>query len=245
MKMEMLIMKKILSLVMVLAFCLSLAGTVLAADNYVPSIDAKPAPDVVPNGNVVAELVQDGTPIEGGQIVSGQLLITPVSEANSSTSIPEAARVELLSVYNQLKDGSMKLPYELAQVDPSEMEIRNLFDLSLINADDLDKELDKPGISLRLTLDVGVKAADKVVVMVYTNGQWVLADSVVNNGNGTITITLPDEGVVAISVNAQTPPAQTGDANRNTIAIYGAILAISMVAIVALLVVYRKKNAEN
>ncbi len=235
-------MKKILSLIMVLALCMSLAATVMAADNYVPSIGDKNAPEI--DGEAV--LVEDGKDLE--VVPSDHLVITSVNQAkNNETAIPADAKAELLSVYDQLKDGSMKIPYDKAGKDPSTMEIRDLFDASLICTEENShaEKLAKGEIDIRMTLDTGVKKGDDVVIMAYVDGQWVSAVSVVNNGDGTVTVVLEELCPIAICVNAKTPPAQTGDAmNDGSLYIWGGVLVACLVAMIVLVVVYRKKSAK-
>lgn len=240
-------MKKILSFVLVLALCLSMGATVLAADNLVPSIGDKNAPDVVADGDMVAELVKDHNRIENGEVTSEELLITPVSKVDSAEKLPEENKELLKKVYAGLRDGSIKIPYDkvVPGVDPAEMVIRDLFDVTLIGNEEHKAQLAQPDIFLRLTLDLGVKAGTEVTVMVYKDGKWESAQNIVNNGDGTVTMELPDEGPVVICVRDESTPPQTGDANRHAVAIYGSILVICLIAMIVLIVLYRKKNAKK
>ncbi len=240
-------MKKILSLVLVLALCLSMAATVLAADNYVPSIGDKQEPEIVPDGNKIARIIKirDDSVTDEITTEDNCLVVTSVASAqNGGTAIPESAKAELLSVYSQLKDGSMKLPYEIIGKDASAMEIRDLFDVSLL-CEEHNTMVANKELALEITFDLGIKAADGIYAMVYTNGSWVSVTECTNNGDGTVTVLFDEICPVAFCIEAKTPPAQTGDANRNTIAIYGTILAVSLVAIIVLFVVYRKKTGKK
>lgn len=237
------IMKKLLSVLLTLVLCMSLATTALAADSFVPSIGEKPAPDI--EGDV--ELLEGDKVID--KIPEDHMVITPVSLASASDQIPDAAAAELLDVYSKLKDGSMTIPYEKvdAAIDPAAWEIRDLFDVSLIcQPDSCHREpLAREGVYIRVTFDVGVKADDQVVIMFYKDGQWIPAESVVNNGDGTVTAVMEDVCPVAICVKDKTPTPQTGDANANNLTIWIAMLCVSLVALVALFVIYRKKSASK
>ncbi len=239
-------MKKILSLMMVLALCLSMGITALAADNYVPSIGDKQEPDIVVDGDTVAtiEKYPEGTILGDITVQDACLVVTSVATAQAGTNnIPPDAKEILLDVYQKLKDGSMKLPYEDLGKDSANMEIRDLFDVSLL-CEEHSKMLEEGNV-LKVTFDLGVKSSETVYAMVYVDGQWKQVSACENNGDGTVTVKLSQICPVVFCVEAKTPPAQTGDANRNTVAIYGGVLAASAVAMVGLVVVYRKKAAEE
>ncbi len=240
-------MKKLLSLVMVLALCLSMGVTALAADNYVPSIGDKQEPDIVVDGDVVAtiEKYPDGTLLDDITMQDACLVVTSVATAQAGTNnIPPDAKEILLDVYQKLKDGSMKLPYEDLGKDSANMEIRDLFDVSLL-CEEHEKMLEEGTNVLKVTFNLGVKSSETVYAMVYVDGQWKKVPSCVNNGDGTVTVKFSEICPVVFCIEAKTPPAQTGDANRNTVAIYGGVLAVSAAAMVGLVVVYRKKAAEE
>lgn len=239
-------MKKILSLMMVLVLCLSMSVTALAADNYVPSIGDKQEPDIVVDGDVVAtiEKYPDGTILDDVTVQDACLIVTSVATAQAGTNnIPADAKALLLDVYQKLVDGTMKIPYEDLGKDPSAMEIRDLFDVTLL-CEEHTKQLEEGNV-LKVTFDLGVKSGEAVYAMVYVDGQWKKVPSCVNNGDGTVTVKFSEICPVVFCVEAKTPPVQTGDANRNTVAIYGGVLAVSAAAMVGLVVVYRKKAAEE
>lgn len=239
-------MKKILCLMMALALCLSMGVTALAADNYVPSIGDKQEPDIVVDGDVVAiiEKYPEGTILDDITVQDACLIVTSVATAQAGTNnIPADAKALLLDVYQKLVDGTMKIPYEDLGKDPSGMEIRDLFDVTLL-CQEHTKQLEEGNV-LKVTFDLGVKSGEAVYAMVYVDGQWKKVPSCVNNGDGTVTVKFSQICPVVFCVEAKTPPVQTGDANRNTVAIYGGVLAVSAAAMVGLVVVYRKKAAEE
>jgi len=235
-------MKKTLCILVALLVCTSLAVPAFAAaDTFVPSISYKDHPDAED-----FELCDpDGNEIE--PIAGECLVITSVQDAlnGTATGIGEKERQILLDVYQQLEDGSMKLPYKENDKD---MVIRDLFDASVYCDDSHREELKKPGVCIKLTFDLGIAPGVTPVVMTYVDGQWVYAESVVNNGNGSITVVLEDICPIAISVRAgqEAPidpmPPKTGDEFGRQIGVWIAVMAVSAAAVVALVIVYFKKR---
>lgn len=189
-------MKKVISIVLAIVVCLSLVGIVAASgDAFVPSITYKPQPNIVTitaEGGEAAAMFVD----EEGTAVSpaghGCLAIVPYAERET---LDEASRTELETVYNGLSDGSMKLPYD------GELTVRELLDIAVV-CDDEHAAYLNDGKYLVLTLDLGVAADEEVIVMSYVDGAWLEAKEVVNNGDGTVTITFAKLCPVAIAVKA-------------------------------------------
>lgn len=237
-------MKRTISLLTAIVMCICLAAPV-CAETFVPSITDKNAPDLVVtpdnNGNKVVGEVED----ENGEFIDHVyeecIVITPVSQAEESDKIPEAAKEQLLSLYEQLSEGTMTLPYDKISedLDPDHMVIRDMVDISWL-CDDHPEIVGAPGVTLTLTFDLGVSANTDVYVMHYYNGEWIPAVSVVNNGNGTVSVTLEDVGPVVFSVRTGTDskPSETGDAMDLTL--WVTLLAISAVALAAV-VFFRRK----
>lgn len=234
-------MKRILSLIVAMALCVSLLASFAFAEDFVPSIGDKDHPEIVPDeGNVIGQIVDpDGKPIS--DVESGCLVVTPVSEANTSTEIPEDARDTLLDVYEQLSNGSMELPYD-SSVNPDDMVIRDLFDLSFLCEEH--PEMLENGNTLKLTFDMGVSAGDTVVAMVYVNGQWIPVE-LINNGDGTVTCFFSQVCPVVFAVKQTEAPPQTGDFSGNDLLLWGLLMVGSVVAFVACIVIYRKKTARH
>lgn len=250
-------MKRVISLVIAAVLCLSLAVPVFA-DEFVPSITAKPAPQIIPvlddEGNeAIGEILDaDGNVI--GYLYEECLIITPVSEAASSAEIPDAAEELLLSVYEQLSNGSMDLPYDKfnANLDPSTMVIKDLFDVSWRCGEgnpemmasghpNHPEEVAPVGITIRIIFDLDVSKNANVYCMSYKNGSWNPVVSCKNNGNGTVTAVFEDFCPVSFSVGSTyvTPPASTGD-NTN-IQLWLIVMAVSVVALGAVLVLSNRK----
>ena len=230
-------MKKLICLLTVLALAMAFACPVFAAEAFVPSISDKEEPDIVPDDEgVIGEIWKDDEVID--KVEGGCLVITPISEAETSTEIPEDAREELLYVYKELLEGDMTLPYEQDGLDPETMVIRELIDASWLG-EDHPAMLEPEGVTIDLTFDIGVDADTKVYVYVRIDGVWT-AVPVINNGDGTVTCTFEELCPIAFCVAAGTgkPPVQTGDEFNPTIWIV--LLAVSAAALVGVVVLRRK-----
>lgn len=222
-------MRRVISLITVLVLCLSVVCPAFATDTFVPSISDKGHPEI----NWPVMLLDDEGQVVG-EIDEGCLIVTPVSEAETAEDIPEDAKKELLDVYKQLTDGTMTLPGD------EDLVIRDLFDASLICTDDHKETLDQEGVYIELTFDLSIAAGVDVVVMAYVDGVWVPAHSVVNNGDGTVTVLLEDICPIAIAVHEDyyDVPAQTGD--NSGILIWTVVMLLSAAALVVLLISRRK-----
>ena len=127
-------MKRLITMAVFLAFCLSMACPVFAAaDTFVPSISYKDGPEII-EGEMKEEDVE------------ACLVVTSIRAAlEKATDISQEARDLLLDVYEKLDSGEMKLPMEDDYV------IRELVDLSWkkiacvdeehVHEDDLEKDV--------------------------------------------------------------------------------------------------------
>ena len=225
-------MKRMFAIITVALMCVSLMVPAMAAQEFMPSVTNKPAPEVM----LARILDKDGSVIE--EVGNECLIITPVSEVETSTEIPEASRVVLRDVYQKLTDGSMTIPYEKhnAGLDPSKMVIRDLFDATFV-CTECPEMLEPEGVVLEIVFDLNVAPGVNVYAMTYKNDQWDPIVSCVNNGDGTVTATFEKLCPVEFSINTDTtPPSGTGDVNP--FSVWGVIAIVSLAAIVILTVVY-------
>ena len=226
-------MRKIMSLMVALLLFVGLVCPAMAAESvFVPSISYKDVPEI-------EEAEQDG------KDVTGCLVVTSITGAREKTTdIYQEDRDLLLDVYKKLDNGEMKLPLDEDYV------IRELVDVSWQKTSCVEAEhghkqwLQKENTTVSVTFDLGVNKSTEVVVMAYLDGKWVEAESVVNNGNGTVTVVFEDICPVAFCVkrSTQVEPPKTGDPAAGNLPMYRAVLVVSAVALVALLIWRGKKR---
>ena len=244
-------MRKVICCLLAVLLCMSLAVPAFAAeDDFVPSISYKEEPEIVPvpgvdNPPAIGILYdEDGNIID--YVREGCLVVTPVSEAKTSTEIPDDARALLLQVYEELLDGTMKLPYEENGLDPEKMVIRDLFDATFL-CEEHPKMMADGKLILDITFDIGVAAGVEVTVMTYVDGVWTPIVKTVNNGDGTITCSFDKicPIVFCVPVGTNVPPSQTGDIAGNNLLLWVGLLLASAAAVTVLAVDLHRKNASK
>ena len=252
-------MKKILSIVLAVLVMVAPFTVAVSAENFVPSISYKPAPELV------SEEDEDGRQVIGvvidadGNAISTEyhecIVITPVSEAEDSDDIPEAAADLLLSVYSEISNSDFKLSSLSEELNKrvasdigegknaDDLIVKDLFDVTVL-CDELKESLAPIGNTLTLTFKVSVDKGVPVYAMTYKNGQWAPIVNVVNNNDGTITCTFEDFCPVAFFVPASTEvnPPQTGDTTETII---WAVVMISAISLIVALVAVNRKKAKN
>ena len=248
-------MKRVVCLAMVIILCFAVASPAFAAKNeFVPSISYKDHPEIVPvptdpdspaDKVVVGEIVDKVKDEVVEDIHEEHLVITPVSGAEDSTEIPEAAKNQLIDIYEQLTEGTMEIPYEKIDpsIDPNNMVIRDLFDVSSVN-EDHQQDVHEENMAVRVTFDLGVSPKANVYVMTYINDEWVPAVSAFNNGDGTVTIVVEAFGPVVFAVEGTgsvTPP-QTGDQVGSSLPVWIAVMALAAVGLIVVLMLGRRKK---
>lgn len=209
------IMKKFICMIVAMLICMSLAVPAFAATGaFTPSVTVKTGAEIVPV-KVDGEKADAAITTADGEtvaVVDDCLLLTSVADAKKKNSelekLDKEAHENLLKVYKDLESGKMEIPYADFKLKADKMAIRDLFDATFICAgqaeNDHDAILAEDKASMEVTLDLGVAKKDKVHVFVYTENadgemEWVEID-VVNNGNGTVTLTFEALGVVAICI---------------------------------------------
>lgn len=224
-------MKKIVALILALVLILAVVAPAFAAGTFVPSVSYKDGPEIED-----AEM--------NGEDVGHCLIVSSISDAkNKSTDIGQDDRDQLLEVYDQLEDGTMKLPIEEDHV------IRELVDVSFAetgcvgNTHGHEEWLAEAGNTVTVTFDMGVGKGVEVIVMVYVEGQWIPAEKVTNNGDGTVTVVFEDICPVAFCVvkDEVDGPAQTGDMLGQNLMLWVLLMVLSMAGILGLNI-YRRKR---
>ena len=214
-------------MITVFVLCFTLAVPAFASSvGFVPSITAKPAPELVVGGE---NLTLDGTgaddivdmPVievknENQEVVYEapvvDLVVTAVSQVqadDSSLVISEEAAEILKEAYEQLNDEDFrlaeKIPEQIEQLKDMGLDEENvnaavvtaLFDVTVLT-EELETYLAEEGHTVDLTFKADVPAGHTVVVMVYKESKWQLIENVAVNGDGTITCTFAHFCPVAI-----------------------------------------------
>ena len=242
-------MKRWMSVLIALMMFVLMATPAMAdEDDFVKSIGYKDHPELEEGTNEDGEkyvgIIRDADGNILDYVEAGCIVITPVSQVDSSKEIPEDSRALLKQVYAALTDGSMKLPYEKYGLDPAKMVIRDLFDVSFLCTEHPEM-LEPKGVTMELTFKLGVRKNVNVAVMTYKQEQWGAIVSVKNNGNGTVTCVFEDFCPVSFSVpTASLSPSTPGTGDNANIGLWAALLIGSVAAIGVLVVVSRRKKAE-
>ena len=253
-------MKKIMCLIAALLMCVAAAGSAFAAEStFVPSIGYKDGPESD------SAILSPADPGFWEENVDQCLVVSSISDAREkSTDITQEARNLLLDVYEKLEEAVMELP-----VLDENFVVRELVDVSFkqtpcIGAEHLhEEELRKEGIVITIVFELGVKADEKVRVFSYHDGRWDEAESVTNNGDGTITCVLEhfcpvafcvevkeseeppvggDEEPTDPPVDPSAPPA-TGDTVGEDLTLWIILMVISCAGIFFLLI-FRRRGKE-
>lgn len=258
-------MKRMISFLLAMVLCMSLA-TAASAETFTPSAENKGAPDYVPivdvnTGRLVAGLlVGDNIPEGVERVYSECLILTAVKDLEESDASDEAKAL-LKRVYEGLKSGEIEYPFEMLDSENADhLVIRDLFDISLVCTceDEIHaKELEKEGISLQITFDIGLAPGAKVYVTVYKDGRWQQIE-VINNGDGTITCFFEFLGPVAIVVETSDGQGnstgtntgssgslwnpKTGDPFDQSMMLWSGVMLVSACALVLLVLAARKKR---
>lgn len=201
-------MKKIISLVLAMIMVFAMGATAFAA-NFTDSVEDS-------FGAINARILDHGEFVEG--IVFGRkcLIVTHISEADSA--IPELAEemAILKDVYKKLLSGEMKIPYEKAGFNSANMDLIDLYDATFLCQEH--PEMLKPeGVVIEITFRVNVEKGENVCVMIYKNNEWIPAESVKNNGDGTVTCVFEHLCPIAFAVETGSESGSSApEANPST-----------------------------
>lgn len=262
-------MKKLALFLSVLLIAVTLAAPVSAAVNFTPSVEQKPAPTVDPitdsNGNQVSAIIRDqnGEEVHGVSIDSGELIVTPISQASQAA---QAISEMLSNAYEQIQQADtiadlvptigdfLQAIGSAAQV--ADLVVRDVFDVSLTGT--AAEYLAQEGNNITLRFDLGLApSATLIVLHNYEGSNWEIIpdDRVVQNADGTVDVTFDSLSPIAFVVDktetdtsaatdadAPTSP-QTGDSSLPPVAGAG-LIALGCVALASAAVVW-KKRAQN
>ena len=167
------------------------------------------------------ELTADG--LDCGH--DNSIVITPVSDPNASDELKDA--------YNKLESGEEELPSDI-----SNPVIRDLFEVEG-HCDDANN-----ATTLDITLDAGVDPDQPIDAFGYVNGAWRKLP-LKNNGDGTVTVTIDEFGIIALVAGSTRLPA-TGDVeNSNTLWVVAMIASLALIPALTVLYVKSGKKAAT
>lgn len=262
-------MKKLALFLSVLLIAVTLAAPASAAVNFTPSVEQKPAPTVDTvtdsNGNEVSAIIRDqnGEEVHGVSIDTGELIVTPISQASQAA---QAISEMLTNAYEQIQQANtiadlvptigdfLQTIGSASQV--ADLVVRDVFDVSLTGT--AAEYLAQEGNNITLRFDVGVApSATLIVLHNYEGSNWEIIpdDRVVQNADGTVDVTFDSLSPIAFVVdstetdtgastdaNAPTSP-QTGDTTLPPVAGAG-LIALGCMVLASAAVVW-KKRARN
>ena len=262
-------MKKKLATLVASLLILAMAMPAYAA-NFVPSIEQKDGPEVIPqensNGDVVDFIVldDDDNEVTDFNYSDYELVVTGYGEKDDADEVIKDA---LEDAYEDVKDATpvselsdtikdaveeaLANEESLSGVTADDLVISDLFDVSLKDQDGNYTTFDEAGVTkAKVQLQVGDAAID-VVLFKGADGKWVVLDATLQDG--IMTVILPEEGVLAFlevseDVNPEpgpsptpTPSPKTGYESATGIIVATALCAATIAAI-GLCVVADKKR---
>lgn len=259
-------MKKLAAMATAILAAACMAVSVSAAD-FTPSVTGKEAPDIVPvqtqDGKEAAALIKgaDGKEIQG--VSADNILVTPVAKTDEA---PADVSQQLNAAYEQIKaaatldklvpniaDALDKLPGKPAV---SDLVVRDLFDVKL---GDAEKALLKDGAYVDIRFKVSL-AKDDVIVCLHNVGgtEWEVIDpsKVVNNGDGTVTVSFNSLSPIAFAVQTSdggsttkpsdkpVGPAETGERGISPAVLWVGAAALAVVAVITVIEVKKSKSKK-
>lgn len=251
-------MKKAFVWIIVLALVSALAAPVSATGTFVPSIEEKGAPELVPTVGEDGELIYGEIVDEEGNVLDAvgedNIVIAPIS---ASDLLPAEEEAKLQAAYAVLTDAATNMFKLIPGLEEKAKEafgdditvedliIRDLFGIAI--SEEVEEMLEPEGVTLTLTFKMNVAAATTILVATQCDEPWSMVEKVVNNGDGTVSVTFERFCPIQfLSKRIESGPSQTGDAMGQNMGIWVAVMAVSLSAIVLLVVLntYLKKTRK-
>ena len=246
-------MKKFVIFALILVILVSNLAMVIAA-GYLPSVSYEAFPGLViiedEDGNKIIGYVENAQ----GEIVSteyhGCILITPVMDAKRQVSfLSDDAEKLLVDTYETLSAPDARLSVLIPELNDiardalgdyataDNLVIRELIDITAVCQELIDY-LAVDGNTLTLTFKMVVPKEAYITVMTLKDGKWEEAEEVINNDDGTVSVTFGQLCPVLFLTgipNGSTPPAQ------NSYLWLIVLCCAILILIVALFLVLRRK----
>lgn len=272
-------MKKVLTILLaVMMLAVPVLSVSAEPENFVPSITVKPAPDVSgstdEDGRVLIGHIVD----EDGNILSDEysecIVITPISEVDSSAVLPANIHDDLVFVENKIPPEAAQLlkdvykeisaeGYDFSKMnsqlndlvakdlgegkDANDLVITEVFDITAL-CEELKTLLPIDGNVISLTFDGNYDNKKPFYAMIYHEDEWKMVDESVVNANGSVTITFEDFCPVVFMVPADqdgdTSTPQTGDTADNTPWVFIMIISLAVIAVLSV-AIHRNAKREK
>lgn len=191
-------MKKIVSVLLATLIIAAFAVPCFAASTT-PSVTAKGAPTIVPDANGNAAVIKAGT--EEIPVSAEDIKLIPVSEDDGSTDLKAA--LEDIQNAKSLGDLNSDLEAAVKKVDSSydcnALVASDIFNVTV--PDELAEKVNAEDGGLTMTLAAGLKPGDATPIYMIRDpetGKWDIINDVVRNDDGSVTITVPHTGTVAV-----------------------------------------------
>lgn len=198
-------MKRLTAILTAMVLCVAMVMPAYATVGYVDSVTAKSAPGIVAEGDVIGAILdENGNKVD--DLLSSDIRITALADADT---LPDEAKQELLDVFAAIENGTMDYPEWLTELLGDNVVVKDLFDVTAIS-DRLIAYLED-GHSIQFIMDVNLADGMLAAIGSYVGGEWVEAVEVVNNGDGTVTVTLSDLCPVAVFVEGEGGEPVGGD----------------------------------
>ena len=215
-------MKKALSCMLVIVMLTFAFTSVVSGAGFVPSVSYKPAPEIV---DIVGHEHNDC------------IIITPVAKVEESKVLTVEKKKIFLEQYEKLSDPDTKIS-DLISDFKNDLVVKDLFDLTVI-CSELTEHL-KDGKTVDVVLRTPLANNTDIYSMIYVNGKWSKLP-VVNNGDGTITLTISDEGVIALLVPAESVDMEAPETGDNSKVIMWSVVMVAALALIIVLVFVNRR----
>lgn len=210
---------------------------------FVPSITYKDGTEVT---DVSINLVP-GMGDAFGEGIDECVVVTSIAQAkDKSTDISQEDRDLLLEVYEQLENGSMKLPLK------GETVVKELVDISFEYEDcrlieehgHKDEVLKQEGVTLTVQFAMNLSQEENLAVLSYIDGQWVEVESTEINADGTVTCVFEDVCPVAFVLceAAEDTSSDTAPWTGDVITTWVIVMVVCAAGLVAAVVFMKKRK---
>lgn len=220
-------MKKLAAIIIALAIVACSALACFASEQVVPSVTAKDSPEFVEvSEGVFAEIIGASTGEQLKALTAEEILVTPYSEAvDEDSDIPEDVKANLVKAFEQIQ-GTDNLNTLNAGLDEAaktlnpaftagNLVVVHLFDLS-VPADSLELLNSNENCFLKVRLNLGLDEKTPTPIIMHLDDEegWLIVDRdlVVNNGDGTVTVSFNSLCPIAVLTGVE----KSGSENPGT-----------------------------